>query len=61
MKTTGVGPGIRARRDGSVGIIAGSAGAGGYYDPRPRTRPLDAEDFDNDALSIEDESDIEIE
>ena len=29
MNTTGVGPGIRARRDGSVGIAGSAGGAGG--------------------------------
>ena len=43
----------------SFGISLGSAGAGGYHDPRPRTHTLDAEDFDNDALSIEDEEEFD--
>ena len=45
----------------SFGMSVGAAGAGGYHDARPRTPTLNVEDFDNDALSIEDESDIEIE
>ena len=43
----------------SFGISVGSAGAGGYYDSRPRTPTLNVEDFDNDALSIEDEGEFD--
>ena len=43
----------------SFGISVGSAGAGGYYDSRPRTPTLNVEDFDNDALSIEDEEEFD--
>ena len=45
----------------SFGMSVGSAGgADGYYDSRPpRTPTLNVEDFDNDALSIEDDSEEE--